>query len=136
MGQVQRPVLALTGTVDKQTKDVIASSFLLKANTCNLFISPNRLNLRINVVKTTKKEALAKLDWLVTMCHALGVNTPRTILFCNTMKDVASLVNHLMQKLGTSAFNPPSSRRPEDCILGIYHTLSWYKYKERLVADF
>ncbi|XP_068735380.1 uncharacterized protein [Montipora capricornis] len=49
---------------------------------------------------------------------------------------VASLVNHLMQKLGTSAFNPPSSRKPEDCILGIYHSLSWDKYKERLPADF
>lgn len=129
-------MLALTGTADEQTKEVIVSSLLLKANTCNLFISPNRLNLRINVVKTTKKEALTKLDWLITMCRTLGVNTPKTILFCNTLKDVASLVNHLMQKLGTSAFNPPSSRKPEDCILGIYHSLSWDKYKERLLADF
>ena len=53
------PVLALTQTADKQTKEVIVLSLLLKANTCNLFICPNWLNLRINVVKTTEKEALA-----------------------------------------------------------------------------
>lgn len=52
------------------------------------------------------------------------------------MKDVAFLVNHLMQKIGTLAFNPPLSRKPEDCLLGIYHSLSWDKYKEQLAADF
>ena len=51
------------------------------------------------------------------------------------MKDVDLLVNHLMFKLGDSAFVPPTSRNPKDCIVGIYHSLSWDKYKERLVAD-
>ena len=83
-------------TTDKQTKEVIFSSLLLKAYTCNIFISPNRVNLKTNVVRTTKKKALSKLDWLVTMCLEKGVNTQKTILFRNTMKDVASLVNYLM----------------------------------------
>ena len=51
------------------------------------------------------------------------------------MKDVGLLVNHLMFKLGDSAFVPPTSRNPKDCVVGIYHSLSWDKYKERLVAD-
>lgn len=77
-----------------------------KANTCNIFISPNRINLRINIVRTNKKEAMSKLDWLIEMCCTKGVDAPKTILFCNTMKDVATLMNHLVMKLGAAAFSP------------------------------
>jgi len=107
----------LTGTADKQTKEVISSSLILKPTTCNIFISPNRVNLRISVVRTTKRDALAKFDWLIELCLNKGVNTPKTILFCNTMKDVDLLVNHLMFKLGDSAFVPQ--------LQGIRKTVLW-----------
>lgn len=128
-------MLALTGTADKQTQNVISSSLVLKPNTYKIFISPNRKNLRITVINTTKKDALSKLNWLIELCKSKGLETPKTILFCNTMKDVATLVNYIMWKLGTSAFSPQDSRKPDDCILGIYHSLSWDKYKDRLVVD-
>lgn len=129
------PVLALTGTADKHTQKVIISSLALRSDALHIFLSPNRPNLRINVIKTTKKEALSKLDWLIELCCNKGADTPKTILFCNTMRDVANLVNHLMLKLGTSAYIPPTSRKSEDCLIGIYHSLSWKKYKETIVTQ-
>ena len=124
------PVLALTGTADKLTKEVISSSLILRPNMCNIFVSPNRVNLRISIVRATKRDALAKSDWLIELCLSKGVNIPKTILFCNAMKDVGLLVNHLTFKLGDSAFVPPTSRNLKDCIVGIYHSLSFDKYKD------
>lgn len=81
------------------------------------------------------KKAFSKLDWLLELCKSKDLEKPKTILFWNTMKDVATLINQIMWKLGSSAFFPQNSRKPEDCLLGIYHSSSWEKYKERLVAD-
>lgn len=125
------PVLALTETADKKTK-VITTRLILRPNTCHIFISPNGLNLRISVIKTSKKETFSKLDWLIDLCTCKnkGLDTPKTISFCNTMKDVATVK---MWKLGDSAFYPKNSGKWEDCILGIYHSLSiWRKAGIRL----
>ncbi|KAK2552430.1 ATP-dependent DNA helicase Q-like 4B [Acropora cervicornis] len=45
------PILALTGTADDTTQSTICSDLSLQANTCKLFISPNRPNIRVSVNK-------------------------------------------------------------------------------------
>lgn len=129
------PVLALTGTADKHTREVITSALAIKLDALQIFLSPNRTNLRISVIKTTKKDALYNFDWLVEMCCRKQSETPKTILFCNTVKDVATVINYLMLKLGLSAYSPPTSKESEDCLIGIYHSMSWDNYKNRLVSQ-
>ncbi|CAB3985421.1 Hypothetical predicted protein [Paramuricea clavata] len=131
------PVLALTGTADNHTREVIMCDLVINSDVLEVFLSPNRTNLRINVIKTTKKDALSNLDWLVELCHRKQSETPKTILFCHTMKDVATVTNYLMLKLGSSAYSPPTSRESEDCLIGIYHSMSWdnYNYKDRIVSQ-
>ena len=59
--------MALTGTADDTTQSTICSELSLKANTCKLFISPNRPNIRISVNKVRKEGMESQLDWLVEL---------------------------------------------------------------------
>jgi superfamily II DNA helicase RecQ len=40
-----------------------------------------------------------------------------------------------MLKLGSSAYSPPTSRESEDYRIGIYHSMSWDNYKDRIVSQ-
>lgn len=52
-----------------------------------IFISPHRENLRFSVAKCTKEEMHKKLDyWLVEMVKEMGVDVPKTIIFCNMIE--------------------------------------------------
>ncbi len=113
----------MTGTADNHTRKVIMSGLAIKSDALEVFLSPNRTNLRISVIKTTKKDALSNLQWLVELCRIKQSETPKTILFCNTMKDVATVTNYIMLKLGSSAYSPPTSRESKDCLIGIYQCL-------------
>lgn len=58
------PVLALTGTADKETRKTI-------------FMIPNRQNLRIPVTKTSTADIHLELDWLVDLIRNLGADIPK-----------------------------------------------------------
>ena len=53
-----------------------------------------------------------------------------------TLYAVASVMNYLMMSLGANAFHPNTSKKRQDCFLGIFHSLSLKEYKERLLASF
>ena len=40
-----------------------------------------------------------------------------------------------MLKLGSAAYSPPTSRESENCLIGIYHSMSWDNYKNRIVSQ-
>lgn len=90
------PVLALTGTADKETQKIICDD-LLMLQPLNIFESPNRKNLRFSVKKAQKNNIHVHLDWLVNMVKEMGVAVPKTIIFCNTLKDI-TVVLHLMPR--------------------------------------
>ena len=75
------------------TQATICSELSLKPSTTKLFISPNRPNLRISVKKVKKNEMENQLDWLIDEAKEKGSEMPKTIIFCNTLKDIASVVN-------------------------------------------
>ena len=94
------PVLALTATADKVTQETISNQLCLKADHTKLLISLNRENLRFSVHKVKKELLVTQIDWLVEEVKQKGANMPKTIIFCNTIKDIASIVNLLLLKLG------------------------------------
>ncbi len=81
------PVLALTATADKLTQETICSQLCLKAYHTRLFVSPNRENLRFSIHKVKRESMDNQLDWLVDEVKRKGENMPKTIIFCNTIKD-------------------------------------------------
>ena len=77
-----------------------------------------------------------QLDWLVELTKQQLEKTPKTIIFCNTLKDIASVVNLLLLKLGEYAYVPVGSRNVEDLVIGIFHSVSLPEKKEKLMTEF
>ena len=130
------PVLALTATADKVTQETISNQLCLKADHTKLLISPNRENLRFSVHKVKRELLVTQIDWLVEEVKQKGANMPKTIIFCNTIKDIASIVNLLLLKLGEHAYNPVGSNDNNDFLIGIFHSVSWPHYKEQYLDEF
>ena len=101
-----------------------------------IYVSPNRPNLRFSVKKVKKQLQLKELDWLIDLIREEGVNCPKTIVFCNTMNEIAIVVNYLMSKLGKNVFFPEYSNVQDNCLIGIFHSNSWQSSKDRVLNQF
>ena len=69
------------------------------------------------------------------MIREQRLDCPKTLLFCNTMKDIAEVANYLLFKLGRNAYFPTGSFQMADCIIGIYHSMTWHENKERIIKS-
>ena len=99
------PFAALTGTAESSTISVITDRLLLQEPLV-IQISPNRENVGFCVLEAKKDNMLDELTWLVNCVRQKGHSTPKTIIFCNTMNDIACIANHLKLKLGEAAYFP------------------------------
>jgi superfamily II DNA helicase RecQ len=93
-------------------------------------------NLCFSVVKTSRDKMHEKLEWLIAMIKEVGCCMPKTIIFCNTLTDIAFVFNHLLFKLGGYAYYPPNSSKKCDLIIGIFHSVSWQQNKDRVFKSF
>ena len=124
-------MLALTGTADPVTQKVICSTLAIQDAT-KLIVSPNRPNLRFEIHKVPKRLMLSNLDWIIQMIKDENIATPKTIIFCDTINSLTQVINYLTMQLGTHAFYPQNSKKREDCLLGIFHSMTQDKYKKRI----
>ena len=122
----------MTGTADESTQKTIYQQLTMNKTMVKLFVSPNRENLKFKVAKVKKDETIAQLTWLVNELKEKGPLTPQTLIFCCTVRDIATIVNWFLVKLDNAAFSPRTSRKREDCLIGIYHSLTVESNKERL----
>ena len=130
------PILALTGTADRQTQNVIIKELQMK-EVRKVHVSPNRPNLCISVVKCKREDMFNHLEWLVDVIMKKGTKTPKTIIFCNgTLTDIGAVFNYLLLRLGGAAYSPDDIQASDQCLIGIYHSLTLKKYKERVVESF
>ena len=127
---------ALTGTADETTQTTIKEVLCMKTNCRTIYVRPNRLNLRFSVKKVKKDAQLKELKWLVNLIKDKRISCPKTIIFCNTMNEIAVVVNHLISELGKSVFYPEYSPVQDNCLLGIYHSNSWQSTKDRVLSQF
>ena len=126
------PLLAVTGTADENTKKAIQKELCMSTSTVKLFVSPNRKNLKFTVSKVKKMELMNKLSWIIDELREKGPSCPQTLIFCCTLNDIATVINWMLMKLGSSAFYPQTSKKREHCLLGIYHSMTVEKNKDRL----
>jgi hypothetical protein len=68
-----------------------------------------------------------KLDWLIAVIEEVGCCMPKTIIFCNTLTDIAFVFNHLLFKLGGYAYYPPNSAR--NVILSLVYSILYHGNK-------
>ncbi|XP_015779804.1 PREDICTED: probable Werner syndrome ATP-dependent helicase homolog 1 [Acropora digitifera] len=56
--------------------------------------------------------------------------------FCQQVTDIAVVLNHLLLELGKSAYSPCDDQSSDNCLIGIYHSLTLHKYKDRIIKSF
>ena len=88
-------MLALTGMASDDMKKLIINQLSMIADTLVINIDPDRPNIRFTVIKTKKKDHLLHLQWIVNTIRMERENTPKTIIFCNTIHDVATVTGYI-----------------------------------------
>lgn len=99
-----------------------------------MYVSPNRENIRFSVKKVKKEHQHEELQWLIDLLKKHGKETPKTLIFCNTINEIAQVTNYLLSKLGPHAYDQ-QTKVPENCFLGVYHSNSWDRNKERIASS-
>lgn len=61
---------------------------------------------------------------------------PKTIIFCNTYNEITAVFVYLLRMLGDHVFVPGQPKTPANRMVGIYHSVTWKKYKDRVVDSF
>ena len=125
-----------TCTADATTQETIKKVLCLRSDVTKISVSPNRLNLRFCVKKVKKDVQLKELKWLVDLIREQKGNCPKTIVFCNTMNEIALVVNYLICELGKDIFLPDCSAKQDNCLIGIFHSNSWHSSKDRVLKEF
>lgn len=128
--------MALTGTADDKMTARIKKQLATSRTTCSIILSHERANIRHTVMKVAKNVYLQHFRWVAEMVKTDGVNTPKTIIFCTSLSDVAKLVSNLFAMLGDALYEPDKSHHPSNRLVGIYHAHTHSKYKERVLSSF
>ena len=128
--------MALTGTADLKMKQIIMKDLSFKKGKVVLDISPERSNIRFTILETKRENYLQHLQWLIDMIRLERENMPKTIIFCTTMQDVGKLSGHLLGMLGGDAYVTDKPCVSVNRLLGIYHSMTWPKYRGRVTDSF
>ena len=99
----------------------------MQLDTLTMYVSPYHTNLRFSVKKVIKDVQLNELRCLIDTLKEKGKDAQETMIFCNTMNEIASVANHLF-KLGVHAYDH-KNKSPENCLLSNYRSNMWQTRK-------
>lgn len=128
--------MALTGTVDSKMGKKIRNLLAMKQDVHCITLSPERSNIKFSVIKVKREHYHSNFERISNMIKTHGLSTPKTIVFCNTMTNVASMVGNLFAMLGNAVYVPERPKVPENKLVGIFHSLTLSKYKKRVMNSF
>lgn len=116
--------MALTGTVDSKMGKKIRNLLAMKQDVHCITLSPERSNIKFSVIMVKREHYHSNFEWISNMIKTHGLSTPKTIVFCNTMTNVASMVGNLFAMLGNAVYVPERPQVPENKLVGIFHSLT------------
>eukprot|EP00794_Sanderia_malayensis_P004128 gene4126-4682_t len=128
------PVLALTATANSLTeKKIVKSLGMTKFSLIR--VSPNRLNIRLSVVKFAKLDPKL-LSWIVEGLKKESGAYQKTIIYCQSVENVAKVFVYFKEELGDDVYDSSKREKSIDTLLlGMYHRKTLDKHKERVLAD-
>ncbi|CAH1267431.1 WRN [Branchiostoma lanceolatum] len=122
------PIMALTASADLQSLQRVRSILdLEEAHVVKA--SPNRLNVRLGLVRFPKDKTVA-LDWIVDEVRDKGLDMECIIIYCRHLNAVGKVFTHLKYKLGDDAW--VGEKTSHNMLIGIYHSATLDKYKDRV----
>ena len=89
-----------------------------------------------HVEQVKKGEEMDKLMWLVNVAKRNGLSTPKTIIFCNTYNEIAAVFVYLLRMLQDDVYVLGQPKIPANRIVGIFHSMTLKKYKDRVMDSF
>ena len=127
------PVLCITATADRGMRTRLAN-YLALSNPYTVILSPNKDHIRFSVTQADKE--LCCLNWVVTMLRKEKKDSPYTIIFCQTVNDIALILSFLLKNLGEDAYVEGQAPLPERCLVTVYYSVTPEKMKERVKSSF
>lgn len=118
-------MLALTGTADAKMVNKIKSLLSMTQDVVSVTLSPERKNIKFTVVQAKRQNYFKNFQWIVNMIKELGMSMPKTIIFCNSMQDVANMISTLFSMLGS-----------DNKMIGIFHSHTLSRNKEKVMDSF
>ena len=95
---------------------------------------PNKDNIRFSVTQTDKE--LCCLNCVVTMLRKERKDCPYTIVFCQTVFDIALILSYFLTNLGEDAYVEGEAPLAERCLVPVYYSVTPEKMKERVKSSF
>ena len=129
-------MLALTGTAGKKLVKKIKKLLCMSPSTKEILVSPDRKNIMYHVVHVKSGKEMEELMWLVNLAKENGPTTPKTIIFCSTYNEIAAVFVYLLRMLQDDVFVPGQPKSPANRIVGIFHSMTLKKYKDRVMDSF
>ena len=113
------PMMACTATASKSVKEEVIDS--LEMSGCvEVTASPDRPNIYYEVKPRTDIDT--DFVSLVTTLREKAVNTPRVLVYCQSLDTCADLYAHFHYELGEASYYPPGSPHLSDYrLFGMFH---------------
>ena len=96
------PVMALTATATRETRQQIINGLNLKDNLHLIVASPNRSNIYLYVAKVNKNLS-EMFGWLVEKLIVEKQACPRTLVYCRTTTECGQLFSFFKMELKENA---------------------------------
>lgn len=126
------PLIALTATADKTMRNVLMKCLGMR-NVLKLIISPNKQNIRISRSKVT---GFSCFNWLIAQLKLHKQSSPFTIVFCTTIREIATILSYFLMSLGEAAFIPGEGEKSGRSLLGVFHSGVFQKMKDVINTSF
>ena len=97
------PVVALTATASFDTIGIIKKDLCFD-NCCEIIVSPNKLNIKYDVIDLKSDDVRENFEWLIQLLNKHGVNAPRMIIFFRKVEHMSVTFKHVVNSLGRNAY--------------------------------
>ena len=128
-------MVALTATATKLTKETILSVLLME-NPDEIKESPNKLNVTY-VVECMKKDSDHEMyfGWLVDELRSKQASSPRTIIYCQTIKQCGIIYATIKGMLGND-MHLGNATDPTNVLVEMLHSCTPAANKDRILNSF
>ena len=129
------PVLALTATADMKSRDRV-TKLLHMEKAKRVIVSPNRRNIRLGLVPTTRLEKTQCLDWIVDEVRAKAASMAPIIIYCRALQALGEVFLYLKAELGEDAWlNRDPEHKADTQLIGMFHSDTFKHLKDRVISS-
>jgi hypothetical protein len=128
--------IALTATATADTRKVIFDVLDMK-NPLIILESPNKPNISYVVQYMPKTAKLSDyFTWIVNEVLLSGINAPRTIIYCQTIKQCSILYSMLKALLGDNIYVDVHNKNVREVLLEMLHSSTPDSNKQNVLESF